>query len=136
MRKVGAILAGVASFATMSLACVETSYAQAKREITFNNECNHSVRILVHHADGYRNWHPHAWFYFKAYESGSFISNENVRLTQSDDHELYFYAEATDGSGKYWEGDDTYVVWEGIRYGLTKAKQVVRQGRTSVTLAC
>ena len=110
---------------------------QLRREIWVENACKHSVRLLIHHADGYRNWHPHAWFNLAANTSTALRSTDNVILTQSDGHQLYIYATTTDGDhGHRWEGNDTSVQWEGWPYNLRQVPQTVVGGRVVVRLTC
>ncbi|HYF06751.1 MAG TPA: hypothetical protein VD970_03970 [Acetobacteraceae bacterium] len=109
--------------------------AQNARQIIFHNDCPRPVRILIHHADGYRNWHPHAWWNFAPNER-SYLLWDGRRLTQLDDHDLYFYAEATDGSRQVWDGNDTRVEWRGAQYNLRRARTGIDGGDLVVRLTC
>ena len=64
----------------------------------------------------------------------SFIAVEGRVLTQLEDHELYFYAESTDGTFS-WEGG-TFVNFNGTRYPMRKATTVVERGNLVLILNC
>jgi hypothetical protein len=124
-----------ACVALLLVAWTEPVRAQMRREIVFTNDCRRPVRILVHHADGYQNWHPHGWYYLPAFTSST-LRDRGVVLTQSDGHDLYYYAEPTDGSSGAWEGNDASVMHEGVRYSLLRANATVRGGSLNVRLTC
>ena len=107
--------------------------AQTQRRIVFDNRCNAPIRLLVRHADGYRNWHIHGWYDLDPHEVTGLTSN-GTRLTQSDNHTLYFYAESSDNRGYLWNGDHNEE-WRGTTYGF-RAARVVAEGnllRTRIT---
>lgn len=114
---------------------VPPAIAQESREIAVENRCNRPIRVLIHHADQTRSWHPHAWFNFAAGEGPTALTSDGVTLRQLTDHELYFYAESTDRR-LVWEGNDSATTVGGQSYGLVKANTRVQRGRTQVTISC
>jgi len=109
--------------------------AQVKRYISFENDCPYPVRIYISHADGWRNWHPHGPFVLDGNEGPIRLEADGVTLTQSDDHELYFYAERLDGNG-VWDGEDHWATYNGIEYGMRKANVTVNGGWLNARLTC
>ncbi len=95
---------------------------ETQRRIVFDNRCNAPIRLLVRHADGYRNWHIHGWYDLDPHEVTGLTSN-GTRLTQSDNHTLYFYAESSDNRGYLWNGDHNEE-WRGTTYGSCVAARV------------
>lgn len=96
------------------------------REIWFRNNFRKRVRLMIHHADGYRNWHTHAWWSFAPYEGPLALALGRDRCLQRSDHSLYFYAECVDGTS-YWDGtppfddDAVHVTWQGDGFRLRRA---------------
>ena len=112
--------------------------AQARRKIVFANDCRRPVQLMVYHADAYRNWHPHGWYKFDAYETYSYIRSSGVILTQLEDHNLYFYAETTDGGSILrWQGSGPEVTYQGGTYRTTNANTFVNSdGDIAIRLTC
>ena len=109
--------------------------AQNLRELVFFNDCDRPVRVLVHHAAEERAWTPHAWWTFQPRER-SYLAWEERRLMHLDNHDLYFYAEATDGSRLVWDGRDAMAEWNGVQYPLRRATPAVIEGNLQIRLTC
>lgn len=112
--------------------------AQASRKIVFANDCRRPVQLMVYHADAYRNWHPHGWYKFAAYDTYSYIRASGIVLKQLEDHNLYFYAETTDGgSVMRWQGGGPEVNYQGGTYRTTNANTFVNSdGDIAIRLTC
>lgn len=121
-----------AAFATF---LPSTASAQQSREIWFENACRHPIRFLVNHADGWRNWHPHGWWTFRAYQSPTRLLVSDAAIFQRDDHDLYFYAETTNGANLQWEGDNRQP-YNGTHYNFVKANVSIQYGRMNVRITC
>lgn len=87
----------VVGAAVVALLASTPAEAQARRRIAIANDCGRPVQVMVHHADAYHNWHPHGWYQYVANERYAYVKANGVQLTQLEDHNLYFYAETTDG---------------------------------------
>lgn len=109
--------------------------AQTARQIVFFNDCFRPVRIMISHADQPQGWHPHAWWSFQPNER-SYLVWEGRRLLQLDKHDIFFLAEATDGSRVYWSGEDHRVQWEGRTYSLRRALTSVQGDDLEIRLTC
>lgn len=112
-----------------------SAQAQTLRPIMIENNCYREIRLWVTHADGWRNWHGHGAYLFSAYEPAIALSDRGTRLMQRDDHNLYFYAEATDGSGVYWGGDYPNTV-NGTTYRMRQAEYSIERGAFVVQINC
>jgi hypothetical protein len=108
--------------------------AQVRRNISIDSNCAKPLRIYISHADGYRNWHVHGPFEFSAYEGPTRLRVDDVVLTQTENHDLYIYAEALDGSS-IWSGNQNFE-YRGMTYSMTKAALTVVNGEARVNLTC
>ena len=108
--------------------------AQVKRYISLDSFCSRAVRIYISHADGVRNWHVHGPYNFAAYEGPTRLNNNGVTLTQTEGHEIYFFAESIDGS-KQWQGSYNFE-FNGISYPMQKATLSIVGGELRVKLSC
>lgn len=109
--------------------------AQVKRYISFQNDCGTAIRVYVSHADGYRNWHAHGPFIIQAYEGPIRLEANGVTLTQTENHEFYFYAESLDGR-RVWEGRDYTAILNGVTYRMRRASVEVDGGWLNARLTC
>jgi hypothetical protein len=109
--------------------------AQVRRYIAFENTCNFPVRVYISHADGYRNWHAHGPFIIPPREGPIRMEANGVTLTQTEDHELYFYAESLDAS-RIWDGSDHTVTYNGVNYWMRRANVEVDGGWLNARLTC
>jgi len=109
--------------------------AQLRRFISFENACNFPVRVYISHADGYRNWHAHGPFIIQPYEGAIRLEANGVTLTQTENHELYFYAESLDASIS-WGGTDHTVTHNGVNYRMRRAYVEVDGGWLNARLTC
>ena len=112
------------------------AYAAVDRDVYFQNDCAHPVRIIVSHAYDQDAWDAHGWYEFTANEESTQLEDNDTPLTQRDDHPLYFYAETTDGSEIYWDGEEHYGELNDVTYGMTKANVEVRGGNFNIRLTC
>jgi hypothetical protein len=112
---------------------VESAQAQVRRYITFTNGCRFNVRFYVSHADGWRNWHVHGPFEFAAWDGPRRLEANGITLTQTENHDLYVYAE--DSRGGTWEGDHVYE-YQGTMYRMMRATTTVSGGELRVRLTC
>ncbi len=110
--------------------------AQSTRDVNFQNDCSHPVRILVAHAFDENTWDAHGWYEYSAYEGTSTLEVDGEPLTQLTDHSIFFYAETTDGADIFWEGEDHYETYEDVSYGMVKASVEVKSGKFNVRLTC
>lgn len=137
MRSFHAVTARLGKLAAMTLVAAgmaSAAQAEIRRPIQVQSVCDRPLRIMISHADGYRNWHPHGWWVFQPKEGPKSLAVEGRVLTQLEDHELYFYAESTDGTFS-WEGG-TFVNFNGTRYPMRKATTVVERGNLVLILNC
>lgn len=124
-----------AALALWLLAAAAPAAAQNAREIVFFNDCSRPVRVMVHHASAERAWTARAWWSFRPYER-SFLMWEQRRLVQLDNHDIYFFAEATDGSRLVWDGTAATAEWNGVQYPLRRATPSVVDGNLQIRLTC
>jgi len=122
--------------AAATLVMTGSAQAQTARTIYMENACRHPIKFLIHHSDTYRNWHPHGWWNFRAFQGSTQLVLSSQTLTQLDDHDLYFYAESTDGSGVYWQGDATTTTFNGVTYRLQKSNVTLDHGRLLTRVTC
>jgi hypothetical protein len=108
---------------------------QVTRFIAFENTCYFPIRVYISHADGYRNWHAHGPFIIQANQGPIRLEANGVTLRQTDDHELYFYAESLDAS-RIWAGNDHSVNYNGVNYRMRRANVEVEGGWLNARLAC
>jgi hypothetical protein len=109
--------------------------AQVRRYIAFENSCDVPVRVYVSHADGYRNWHAHGPFIIEPYRGAIRLEANGVTLTQTENHDLYFYAESLDGS-RIWDGRDHTAGYNGVNYRMRRAYVEVEGGWLNARLTC
>ncbi len=133
--KTWSAIVGATAIALLASAPAE---AQARRRIAIANDCGRPVQVMVHHADAYHNWHPHGWYQYAAYERYAYVKASGVQLTQLEDHNLYFYAETTDGgTPERWQGGGPEVQFKGGYYRTMKANTFVdRDGDLAIRLTC
>jgi len=118
----------------VALMCSTAAQAQAKRYISIDSVCSKAIRLYVSHADGYRNWHVHGPYALGAYEGPTKLRDSGVVLTQTENHEMYIYAESTDGS-YVWSGDHGFE-YGGLTYNMKKANASLVDGEFRVKLTC
>lgn len=109
--------------------------AQVRRFIAFENTCNFPIRVYISHADGHRNWHPHGPFIIPANEGPTRLEANGVTLTQTENHELYFYAESLNAS-RVWEGNDHTVTYNGVTFRMRRAYVEIDGGWLNARLTC
>ena len=122
------------ALSTFAVAAPSTAQAQELRPIMVRNACYKQVRLWIHHADAWRNWHPHGSFLINGNAAATYLTASGVRLMQMTDHDLYFYAEATDGSGT-WDGDHTVTV-RGVDLPMKPAKYELKYASYYIELTC
>jgi hypothetical protein len=108
--------------------------AQVKRNISIDSNCPKALRLYISHADGYRNWHVHGPFQFAPNEGPTKLKDNGVVLTQSENHDLYVYAESLDGKTS-WSGDYSFE-FNGLTFGMMKAALSLVNGEVRVNLTC
>jgi len=109
---------------------------EGRRYISFENGCDHAVRIYISHADGHRNWHAHGPFELQANQDPIRLEANGITLTQSANHDLYFYGESLDGSG-VWDGADHTATYNGATYRMRRAEvEVLDNGWLNARLTC
>lgn len=86
--------------------------AQANNSISFRNSCSSPVQVAINYKNLSGQWETKAWY--------SLSPGERSRLNGVDttNRYLYYYAEATDGSGKVWSGNDTRQPIDGRFYNM------------------
>lgn len=109
--------------------------AQVRRYIAFENTCNVAIRVYISHADGYRNWHAHGPFVIQAHEGPIRLEANGLTLTQTENHDLYFYAESLDGR-RIWDGRDHTATYHGVNYRMRRAYVEVDGGWLNARLTC
>lgn len=82
--------------------------------IAFGNQCSStSYDLAINYMDMNGQWRTSAWYTFKP--------GERSRLdVQTGNSIFYYYAKATDGSGRYWGGSDFSLAVSGQTYGARK----------------
>ncbi|WP_375396967.1 hypothetical protein [uncultured Sphingomonas sp.] len=125
----------------LTIASTPGAYAQALRKIAIANECSRPIQMIVYSANSYHNWQPHGWYQFVANDPYSYVRTKGVILTQLEDHDLYFYAETTDGQAVLrWQdtsGASVNVEYQGGTYRMIKAKTFLNEdGDTALRVTC
>lgn len=108
--------------------------AQTQRVITVENMCAKPVRLYVSHADGFRNWHVHGPYIMGAFEGPNHLRDNGVVLTQSENHDLYIYAESLDGR-RVWSGNHGFW-YGGLVFNMTKVTLNMVDGGLRFRLLC
>ena len=121
--------------AVLGSVTVPAAQAQVRRTITFENDCVLPVRIFISHADGWRNWHSHGPFVLSAYEGPNTLTVDGRTLVQSDDHDLYYYAESLDGT-EIWDGSVHTALYNGVTYLMRRAGVTLSNGSLNTRLTC
>jgi hypothetical protein len=107
------------------------------REVKFENGCNHPIELAIMFADPKNDLKPRAegvWRY-TANEGYSFLAVKDKRVRVLDP--IYFFAEATDGSGWRWEGDKKVTLGDRVyRMRLLPLKLDPKDGSFISTLTC
>ncbi|HTR85207.1 MAG TPA: peptidoglycan-binding protein [Reyranella sp.] len=106
------------------------SSGDATTQFFVTNKCPHPVTILLRYRDVYNNWQTEAWWRFAPSEA-SFLAVRDVRIT-SRNTIWYYYAAATDGSGKLWTGDHA-VAFGGRTYQTRKIEDTTPGHRLTLT---
>jgi hypothetical protein len=119
--------------AALPVAAPATAQSSVLRPILVQNFCNRAVNLWVNHADGWRNWHPHGDFFIPA-NSSRYLEDYGIRLNQRTDHDIYFYAEATNGS-LTWEGYDYHTV-NGFSLPMRRQSFILSNGAYALQLYC
>lgn len=130
----GAAVAAV-SLAALAVGSSGPAQAQIRRFIAFESGCDRPVRLYISHADGYRNWHAHGPFVLSAYQRPIRLEAGGVTLSQTDNHDLYFYAESLDGA-HVWEGTDHRATYNGVTYNMRRAPVSLSGGWLNARLTC
>ncbi len=134
MSKLGRMFFGSLLTASALALSALPAEAQVKRYIAFENSCNVPIRVYISHADGYRNWHAHGPFILQPQRGPIRLEANGVTLTQTEGHDLYFYAESLDGD-LIWRGD--YItVYQGVNYRMRRADVEVDGGWLNARIAC
>jgi uncharacterized membrane protein len=104
--------------------------AQSSNTISFRNACSSPFRLAIHFKNLSGQWETKAWY--------SFSSAEQSRLNGVDTRNryLYYYAEATDGSGKVWSANDTSQTVSGRTYEMKKIDVGSQSVNWTQTLTC
>ncbi|BAG04668.1 DUF1036 domain-containing protein [Microcystis aeruginosa] len=123
------ILFATSSFSTEAFSLPHKSIllAQSSNTISFRNACSSPFRLAIHFKNLSGQWETKAWY--------SFSPGEQSRLNGVDTRNryLFYYAEATDGSGKVWSSNDTSQTIGGRTYNMKKfdiGSQVVNWTQT------
>ncbi len=128
-----------AAFASLLAATAmlpSTASAQVNREIWFSSRCPSPVRLFVNHQHSSGDWASHGWFEASANQDLTMLTYANGNpLQHIEGRPLYFYAEATDGSGRLWEGEFSADL-DGIRYSLQQAILSMSGGRLQFGINC
>jgi hypothetical protein len=133
----GLVRAAIASGVGMFALALTAAPAQAvEREVEFQNDCPHPVRVLVAHAYAEDSWDAHGWYEFSANEEATQLEDNDEPLLQLDDHALFIYAESTDDSELYWDGEEHYETFGEVTYGMKRAVLEVVRGDLRVRLTC
>jgi len=131
------VRAAIASGVGVCALALTAAPAQAvEREIELQNDCSHPVRVLISHAYAEDTWDAHGWYEFEANEEATQLLDNDEPLLQLDDHALFIYAESTDGSEIYWDGEEHYETFSDVTYGMKRAVLEVVSGDLRVRLTC
>jgi len=71
--------------------------------IEFTNSCAHPVQIAIMYQDVSGQWAREGWWSFSSRETST-LQLTNGNTVSTNNARMYFYAEATDGSGVVWNG--------------------------------
>jgi hypothetical protein len=132
------IRAAIASGMVAGVLALTATPAQAvERDVEFENDCPHPVRVLVAHAYAADTWDAHGWYEFSANEESTQLTDDNDEpLLHLDDEALFIYAESTDDADIFWEGEEHYETFGDVRYGMKKAVLEVVSGDLHIRLTC
>jgi len=125
----GAILLGALGDASSGSS--SSSSSSNGYRLYFHNKCDEDVRLLIHYNDYDDGWKTDGWWTFNAYEK-AYLSDVGGDL-RTNDINLYFYAQTTDGYSGEWGGEYEYE-YEGETYNM--AKIVDKQGDTKWAIIC
>ena len=135
MSKLGRMFFGSLLTASALALSARPAEAQVKRYIAFENTCNFPVRVYISHADGYRNWHAHGPFIIQPNQGPIRLEANGVTLTQTENHDLYFYGESLDGR-LIWGGRDHTIALHGVNYRMRRASVAVEGGWLNALITC
>lgn len=110
--------------------------AQAMLEVWVNSKCSRPLQIAVAVATKYRAWRGMGWWQFKPYEGPERLTSGGEPVLQLETHDFYFYAETTDGSHIYWQGEGFHNVVDGRTYDMIKATPGIVDNHYVITLTC
>lgn len=108
--------------------------AQDCRDVYIENACHKTVRIVVNSAARWHDWRNFGWYTIKRGVNTKLLSNDRP-ICHRLDHDLYFYAETTDGKF-YWEGDDYKAKFRGTTYPMRKASTTRYHGGSLIEITC
>jgi len=135
MSKLGRMFFGSLLTASALALSALPAKAQVRRYLAFENTCDVPVRVYISHADGYRNWHPHGPFIIQPHRGPIRLEANGVTLTQTENHDLYFYAESLAGD-LIWEGRDHTAIFNGVNYRMRRAIVEVEGGWLNARITC
>lgn len=115
------------------MAVPAAAQSQVLRPILVENFCNRPVSLWIDHADGWRNWHSHGDFTIRAYSS-TYLQDNGIRLKQRTDHDIFFYAESTNGT-LTWDGGFARTV-NGYSLPMRRQSAVLKNGAYVIQLTC
>ncbi len=118
-----------------ALAMPPAAQAQVNRELWFNNNCRHPIRFFIYHEHADGNWVTHGWYQFEGNEANIRPSQNGRPLIHIEGRPLYMYAETTNGTRIFWEGQQL-ATFNGQEYALMRATISVRQGNMSFGVNC
>jgi hypothetical protein len=121
-----------AVLATVSIAA--PALAQDCRDVYVENSCHKTVRIVVNSAARWHDWNNFGWYNIDRGVNTRLLSN-NRPICHRTDHDIYFYAETTDGK-IYWEGDDYNARFGGATYPMRKASVTRYHGGSLIEITC
>lgn len=126
------ILLAVPSFSTevTSSPSKSTLLTQSSNTISFRNACSSPFRLAILFQNLSGQWETKAWYYF--------LPSEQSRLdgVNTKNRYFYYYAEATDISGKVWAGNDTSRTIGGKTYKMKKLDTGSQVINWTQTLTC
>lgn len=105
------------------------------REVRVQNSCRKPVRVLIHHAATNRNWVTRGWYELAGNDQPRLIRANNQAIQQLSDHNIFYFAEARDGSVN-WGGEGTTATFGGVRYQMRRATPTIVNGDFLIRLTC
>jgi len=108
-----------------------TAFRKTGMEFHVENACESPITLLVYYQDLRGNWKSTAWWNFD-FEEKAYLAHQSLRIVAKKGR-WYFYAKATDDTGRYWDGDKS-ITHSGKTYKTRKMDST--STRNELRLTC